>query len=65
MISPQEKAIELYRSFLRLEKFPGGAVPGRIAKQCALICIQELMDNANSEEEFDFFLSTKQEIEKL
>ena len=63
-MTPKEKAKELVRKFNYYDA--NGVLLG---KQCALICVDEMLDcNTTSvywEEDFEYWKQVKQEIEKL
>ena len=61
-MTPKEKAIELFDRFLRVE-YPGPA------KDCALIAVNLLMEEAYRQNDYEGFKAywkeVKQEIEKI
>jgi hypothetical protein len=65
---PKEKALELCQSFGRTTLFSecneGYTLPLEIAKECALICIYEILNNCDFKQR-KFWQEVKQEIEKL
>ena len=71
-LTPKEKAKELLKRFESVSKpfMKESEVQVHIhpehAKQCALICVDELIDTLNqSTLEFEYWQEVKQEIEKL
>ena len=79
MITPQEKAEELVLTYLKLQEPNYNWFHKGLAKQCALIAVDELLDYTkesrfpmNSGESFhepydydEYLLEVKEEIEKL
>ena len=74
MMTPKEKAKELidtYRYALSIPNSPLGDYKDNIAKQCALIAIDEMIDFSMytipevKESIFNYLNEVKQEIEKL
>jgi len=70
-MTPKEKAIELVRKYLD-DKVVGLILEETEAKQCALIAVDELLNNFLSNrttkygrERYHFWQVVKQEIEKL
>ena len=63
MISPQEKAEELFT------KFSGNTVHFYSAKQCALISVNEIIEldvwNCFNKEILEYWLEVKKEIESM
>ena len=71
-MTAKEKAIELYNHFcltLRFEETGDGYFTNIIqAKQCALICVDEIIQELDSErvfERLDFWNEVKKEIKNL
>lgn len=60
-MTPKEKAEELYVGFWRLTHL------ARIAKQCALIAVDEILNAVTTiaDKKYDYFIEVKREIEKL
>jgi hypothetical protein len=75
MITPQEKALELVNKFYNkqieiLSKYdtaPYDEVEYEIAKQCALIACDEVLDivQYNTDDEYAYWQQVKNEIEKI
>jgi hypothetical protein len=65
-MTPKEKAKELVYKFDDTMEF---STPQRFAKQCALIAVDEILNNDNNlfctYSQNDYWLQVKQEIEKL
>lgn len=66
----KEKAWELYRKYRNLEgKFGGKVLYNYSAKQCALIAVNEILNEVSSVFEIDpkrdFWNEVKKEIEKI
>ena len=58
-MTPKEKANELLDSFWLL------SLTKEQAKQCALICCNEVLGNMGADRGYIFWLEIKQEVEKL
>ena len=71
MRTTKEKAIELVERFLALKKINPNAITRpynwQEAKQCALICVDEILDAVTTiaDKRFDFYTEVKKEIEKI
>jgi len=64
----KEKAVELfttYRFALSIPNAPLGEYKDQIAKQCALIAVDEIFINNTDEAKHDYWIEVKEEIEKL
>jgi|TARA_R110000764_G_scaffold222344_1_gene311034 hypothetical protein len=65
-MTPKEKSIELVNKFLQIYE---GRVPQ--AKQCALICVDEILESlwnvghSSSNDEIKYWTEVKQEINNL
>ena len=70
-MTAKEKAIELVERFLALKKINPNAITRpynwQEAKQCALICVDEILDAVTTiaDKRFDFYTEVKKEIEKI
>jgi hypothetical protein len=68
-MTPQEKSQELFDKYWELNTDFDGLVKYELAKQCALIAVDEIMNymtpQTDSKEAFDYWREVKQEIEKL
>ena len=62
-MTAKDKANKLCMTFLMETDIPSKA----IAKQCALICVDEILDAVTTiaDKKFDFYTEVKKEIEKL
>ena len=62
-MTSKDKANKLCMTFLMETDIPSKA----IAKQCALICVDEILDAVTTiaDKKFDFYTEVKKEIEKL
>ena len=62
-MTAKDKANKLCMTFLMETDIPSKA----IAKQCALICVDEILDAVTTiaDKKFDFYTEVKQEINKL
>ena len=65
-MTPQEKALQLYSQYEQLGKdFTRGVSMKEFAKQCALICCNEVLGYMGADRGYEFWNEVKQEIEKL
>jgi hypothetical protein len=71
-MTPKEKALELfsiYRFALSLPNAPLGEDKDSVAKQCALIAVDEILSFIEDDREGftwkDYYIEVKKEIEKL
>ncbi len=67
-MTPQEKAKELIKKFKAVEIFGACSEEPEVdAKQCALICVEEIIEAINNVEadSESYWLEVKAEIEKL
>ena len=73
-MTPKDKAIELYNKFLNPsgDTYLYGMLEHESAKECALIAVDEILDNFPNEfwdeyliDNFRYWHEVKQEIEKL
>ena len=64
--TPQEKAVELYTKYEQLGRdFTRGVSMHEFAKQCALICCNEVLSDMGADRGHSYWTAVKQEIEKL
>jgi hypothetical protein len=68
MMTPKEKAIELVEKFMiikqiKLSDYSKIYLP--TAKECALICCDEILGDMGADRGYAFWTEVKQEIEKL
>jgi hypothetical protein len=70
-MTPKEKAEELFYKMLSTDKLDDYSFVGsKVAKQCALICVDEILEQCWVEEVLggetnEYWQQVKQEIEKL
>ena len=67
-MSPQEKAKELIGQFLKLMQHPKSDTDLNRAKQCALIAVDEILDNMNvvrEQNNYEFWQQVKQSLNTL
>ena len=66
MITPKEKAEELVLKYLRIDNNNTKEWFNKnMAKQCALICCNEVLGYMGADRGYEFWTNVKQEIEKL
>lgn len=66
MIAAQEKAVELYTKYEQLGRdFTRGVSMHEFAKQCALICCNEVLSDMGADRGHSYWTEVKAEIEKL
>ena len=64
--TPQEKAVELYTKYEQLGRdFTRGVSMHEFAKQCALICCNEVLSDMGADRGHSYWTEVKAEIEKL
>ena len=61
-MTPKEKAIELVGKFADIQKYSSIKV---VAKNCALIVVDEVLNNLFQHHEIDYWQEVKKEIESL
>jgi len=69
-MTPKEKAEELILKFMRLQEPNYNWFHSKLAKQCALIAVDEILNAlsykvSSNFEEIQYYVEVKQEIEKL
>jgi hypothetical protein len=66
-MTPEEKALELIHTFEHAKTYgnSSNAMSRELAKQCALICCNEVLGYMGADRGTEFWTSVKQEIEKL
>ena len=62
-MTPKEKAEDLYWTYY--QKVADGSSPEYIAKQCALICCDEVLGYMGADRGYEFWTEVKKEIEQL
>jgi len=66
MLTTKEKAVELYNSYFDLGRdFTRGVSMREFAKQCALICCNEVLSDMGADRGHQYWKEVKAEIEKL
>jgi len=66
MLTPQAKAVELYNSYFDLGRdFTRGVSMHEFAKQCALICCNEVLGYMGADRGHQYWTEVKAEIERL
>jgi hypothetical protein len=65
-MTPQEKAVELYNRYEQLGRdFTRGVSMREFAKQCALICCNEVLGYMGADRGHQYWTEVKAEIERL
>jgi len=65
-MTAKEKAVELYNSYFDLGRdFTRGVSMREFAKQCALICCNEVLGYMGADRGHQYWTEVKAEIEKL
>ena len=65
-MTPQEKAVELYSKYEQLGRdFTRGVSMHEFAKQCALICCDQVLSDMGADRGYSYWTEVKAEIEKL
>jgi hypothetical protein len=66
MLTPQAKAVELYSQYEQLGKdFTRGVSMKQFAKECALICCNQVLSDMGADRGHQYWTAVKAEIEKL
>jgi hypothetical protein len=66
MLTPQAKAAELYSQYEQLGKdFTRGVSMKQFAKECALICCNQVLSDMGADRGHQYWTEVKTEIEKL
>ena len=64
--TPEQKAVELYTKYEQLGRdFTRGVSMKEFAKQCALICCDQVLSDMGADRGHSYWMEVKQEIEKL
>ena len=64
--TPQEKAVELYSKYEQLGRdFTRGVSMHEFAKQCALICCDQVLSDMGADRGYSYWMEVKAEIQKL
>jgi len=65
-MTAKEKAVELYNSYFDLGRdFTRGVSMREFAKQCALICCDQVLGDMGADRGYQYWKEVKAEIEKL
>ena len=65
-MTAQEKAVELYSKYEQLGRdFTRGVSMHEFAKQCALICCDQVLSDMGADRGHSYWTEVKAEIEKL
>ena len=64
--TPEQKAVELYTKYEQLGRdFTRGVSMHEFAKQCALICCDQVLSDMGADRGYSYWTEVKAEIEKL
>ena len=65
-MTAQEKAVELYTKYEQLGRdFTRGVSMHDFAKQCALICCDQVLSDMGADRGYSYWMEVKAKIEKL
>ena len=65
-MTPKEKAEELYNRYEQLGRdFTRGVSMKEFAKECALICCNEVLGDIGADRGYAFWLEVKQAVQRL
>ena len=65
-MTPQEKAVELYSKYEQLGRdFTRGVSMHEFAKQCALICCNEVLSDMGADRGHSYWMEVKEEVNRL
>ena len=66
MITAQEKAVELYSKYEQLGRdFTRGVSMHEFAKQCALICCDQVLSDMGADRGYSYWTEVKEEVNRL
>ena len=66
MITAQEKAVELYSKYEQLGRdFTRGVSMHEFAKQCALICCDQVLSDMGADRGHSYWMEVKEHINRL
>jgi hypothetical protein len=65
MITPKEKAEKLVLTYLKLQEPNYNWFHKGLAKQCALICCDEVLGDMGADRGYEFWSQVKDELQKL
>ena len=64
--TPQEKAVELYSKYEQLGRnFTRGVSMKEFAKQCALICCDQVLSDMGADRGYSYWTEVKEEVNRL
>ena len=64
--TPEQKALELYSKYEQLGRdFTRGVSMHEFAKQCALICCDQVLSDMGADRGYSYWIEVKAEIQKL
>ena len=64
--TPQEKAVELYSKYEQLGRdFTRGVSMHEFAKQCALICCDQVLSDMGADRGYSYWTEVKEEVNRL
>ena len=65
-MTPQEKAVELYTKYEQLGRdFTRGVSMKEFAKQCALICCDQVLSDMGADRGHSYWMEVKEHINRL
>jgi len=65
-MTPQEKAVELYNRYFDLGRdFTRGVSMREFAKECALVCCDQVLGYMGADRGHQYWTEVKEQIEKL
>ena len=65
-MTPQEKAVELYTKYEQLGRdFTRGVSMHEFAKQCALICCDQVLSDMGADRGYSYWTEVKEEVNRL
>ena len=65
-MTPQEKAVELYSKYEQLGRdFTRGVSMHEFAKQCALICCDQVLSDMGADRGHSYWMEVKEEVNRL
>ena len=65
-MTPQEKAVELYSKYEQLGRdFTRGVSMHEFAKQCALICCDQVLSDMGADRGHSYWTEVKEEVNRL
>ena len=65
-MTPQEKAVELYNRYFDLGRdFTRGVSMREFAKECALVCCDEVLGYMGADRGHQYWTEVKEQIQKL